>query len=225
MKAVVLAGGLGTRMGDKTKDLPKALVELNGKPLLEHVLLKITQADISDVLLITAYRGDIIKDYFGNGDKWNAKISYVDEETPEGMGPAVLKAKDWVGSDDFLLCYCDNIFTDNLSELVSAHKTAATLSVIQKEEPTNKAIVVFDGEKITGIHSFSEEHTSKFIDAGIMCLKPLFFEYLESNSGFLDAFNAFLKENTGKIHLLKKDFVNVNSIEDRDKAEMLLKEE
>src|SRR5512134_1163538 len=107
MKAVILAAGKGTRMKDLTNELPKPMLKVHGRPILEHILEGLLAAGIREVFIVTGYRADVIEDYFGDGRRWNARVVYGRQLVQDGTGKAPELAKDFVGSDDFLLTYRD----------------------------------------------------------------------------------------------------------------------
>jgi len=107
MKAVILAAGKGTRMKDLTNELPKPMLRVNGKPILEHILQGLLQAGIRDIFIVTGFRHEVIETYFGNGSKWNARIVCGRQETQDGTGKAPEVARDFVGASPFILTYGD----------------------------------------------------------------------------------------------------------------------
>ena len=76
MKAIILAAGKGTRMRELTNDVPKPMLKVQGKPILEHILQGIVAAGIRDVFIVTGFRAEAIENYFGDGSKWKARIAY-----------------------------------------------------------------------------------------------------------------------------------------------------
>ena len=85
-------------MGDLTKDLPKPMVPVKGKPVLEHIVTGLRdEAGITDIFIVTGWCGHVIRDYFGDGSKWNVKIAYGEQAVQDGTGKAPEVAKDWGG--------------------------------------------------------------------------------------------------------------------------------
>jgi dTDP-glucose pyrophosphorylase len=107
MKAVILAAGKGTRMGELTTDLPKPMLRVQGKPILEHILEGLIAAGVRDFFIVTGYRAEVIESYFGDGTKWNTRISFGRQLVQDGTGKAPEVAKEFVGDDDFVLTYGD----------------------------------------------------------------------------------------------------------------------
>ena len=107
MKAVILAAGKGTRMKDLTQEVPKPMLRVQGRPILEHILDGLLAAGIRDVCLITGWKAETIESYFGDGSKYGARMTYARQLVQDGTGKAPEVAKDFVGDDDFLLTYGD----------------------------------------------------------------------------------------------------------------------
>jgi UDP-N-acetylglucosamine diphosphorylase / glucose-1-phosphate thymidylyltransferase / UDP-N-acetylgalactosamine diphosphorylase / glucosamine-1-phosphate N-acetyltransferase / galactosamine-1-phosphate N-acetyltransferase len=107
MKAVILAAGKGTRMGELTTELPKPMLRVQDKPILEHILQGLIQAGVRDFFIVTGFRAEVIEEYFGDGEKWGVAIHYGRQVTQDGTGKAPEVAKQFVAQDDFILTYGD----------------------------------------------------------------------------------------------------------------------
>jgi dTDP-glucose pyrophosphorylase len=107
MKAVILAAGKGTRMRELTNEVPKPMLKVQGKPILEHILEGLLAAGIHDVFIVTGFRADAIENYFGDGSNWRARIAYGRQVVQDGTGKAPEFAKEFIGPSTFLLTYGD----------------------------------------------------------------------------------------------------------------------
>jgi UDP-N-acetylglucosamine diphosphorylase / glucose-1-phosphate thymidylyltransferase / UDP-N-acetylgalactosamine diphosphorylase / glucosamine-1-phosphate N-acetyltransferase / galactosamine-1-phosphate N-acetyltransferase len=107
MKAVILAAGKGTRMGDLTNELPKPMLKVQGRPILEHILEGLISAGLRQFCFITGHRAEVIESHFGDGTRWGASFSYARQVVQDGTGKAPELAREFVGSDSFLLTYGD----------------------------------------------------------------------------------------------------------------------
>jgi dTDP-glucose pyrophosphorylase len=107
MKAVILAAGKGTRMGELTNQVPKPMLEVRGQPILEHILRGLLDAGIRDFFIVTGFRAEVIESFFGDGSKWQARINYGRQLVADGTGRAPEVAKSFVGDSAFLLTYGD----------------------------------------------------------------------------------------------------------------------
>ena len=145
MQLVVVAGGKGTRLKDRLGDLPKPMVTIGGKPLLEHLILLAVRHGIGEVLILTGYGADFIKDYFGSGEPWGVRIRYRREERPLGTAGAVLDAFDDLDST-FLLMYGDTMMNVDLTRFAASHpaEAAASLFVHPNDHPQDSDLVEID---------------------------------------------------------------------------------
>ena len=107
MRAVILAAGKGTRMRELTNELPKPMLKVQGKPILEHIIEGIKSAGVSEIFIVTGFRADVIEDYFGNGSPWSVRLHFGRQLVQDGTGKAPEVAKAFVGQDDFILTYGD----------------------------------------------------------------------------------------------------------------------
>jgi len=121
MKAVILAAGKGTRMKELTNELPKPMLRVNGKPILEHIVDGILSAGVRDIFIVTGYRAETIEGYFGDGAKRGAHIVCGRQLVQDGTGKAPELAKHFIGESSFILTYGDILVqpktpTSSLSE-------------------------------------------------------------------------------------------------------------
>jgi NDP-sugar pyrophosphorylase family protein len=107
MKAVILAAGKGTRMRELTNELPKPMLRVQGKPILEHIVAGVVAAGIQEIFIVTGFRADVIEDYFGDGSKFGARIAFGRQLVQDGTGKAPELAKEFIGDSPFLLTYGD----------------------------------------------------------------------------------------------------------------------
>lgn len=107
MKAVILAAGKGTRMRELTNEVPKPMLRVHGKPILEHIIEGLMTAGVREFFIVTGFKAETIENYFGDGKKLGVKVSYGRQVVQDGTGKAPELAKDFVGSDNFVLTYGD----------------------------------------------------------------------------------------------------------------------
>src|ERR1041385_7509330 len=105
MKAVILAAGKGTRMKELTSELPKPMLRVQGKPILEHIAEGLKSAGIRDIFIVTGWRAEVIEEHFGDGSEWGLQVEYGRQLVQDGTGKAPELAKAFVGADTFLLTY------------------------------------------------------------------------------------------------------------------------
>src|SRR3954465_13042838 len=106
-KAVLLAAGRGTRMRDLTQELPKPMLEVRGKPVLQHIVEGLRDTGLTNLLIVVGWRAEVVRNYFGDGSKFDVRISYETQVVQDGTGRVVALAQEFAGSDPFLLGYGD----------------------------------------------------------------------------------------------------------------------
>src|SRR6266550_6301781 len=106
-KAVILAAGRGTRMRELTAELPKPMIEVRGKPVLQYIVEGLRNAGIGDLLLVVGYRADAVREFFGDGSRYNVTIQYATQTVQDGTGRVVGLARDFVRNRPFILAYGD----------------------------------------------------------------------------------------------------------------------
>src|SRR3990167_3201210 len=108
MKMIIVAGGKGTRLRPLTNEIPKPMINIQGKPILEHILLHARQYGIAEFIFSLCYLPNIITEYFGTGEKWNVKIDYIyeDQNMPKGSAGGIVDAKKYI-NDTFIVTYAD----------------------------------------------------------------------------------------------------------------------
>ncbi len=208
MKAVILAAGKGTRMGELTTHLPKPMVQVEGKPVLEHIVEGLRdEAKITDFFIITGWCGDVIRDHFGDGARWNVAVTYGEQVVQDGTGKAPELAKEWVGPDRFLLTYGDILLRPptDYALLVEACRESGVIAVKDGEDLTKGGAVVLDGDgfMIDLVEKGSgAPPANAYYNAGIYILPALIFRYTakleKSPRGeyeFTDALKSFVKES------------------------------
>jgi UDP-N-acetylglucosamine diphosphorylase/glucosamine-1-phosphate N-acetyltransferase len=151
MKAVVLAAGEGVRLQPITATRPKHLIKVGGKPILERCLEALKACGISETVIVTHYMGNVIRQYFGDGEKMGLKIEYVAQEAVLGTGNAVSVVEPYVDGD-FVLVYGDLLFAPEALKAVlqsfEAEKPAAVMAVVPVETPESYGVVQLEDEKV-----------------------------------------------------------------------------
>ncbi|MCR5663335.1 MAG: nucleotidyltransferase family protein [Oscillospiraceae bacterium] len=178
MKAVVMAGGEGRRLRPVTGELPKPLVPLLGRPLLEHILRLLAREGFTEVCCTLKYRAEDVRARFGDGSALGLKLSYRTEKTPLGTAGGVKNCADFTGDEDFLVISGDAACDFELSSLVEAHRrsgAAATLALSRRADPLRYGLTVTDGEG--RIRAFVEKPgwrrvVTDLVNTGIYVLSP-----------------------------------------------------
>lgn len=150
MKAVILAAGKGTRMKQLTEALPKPMLRVQGKPILEHILEGLLAAGLREVFIVTGHRAETIERHFGDGARWNARIVYGRQAVPDGTGRAPELAKDFVGAAPFLLTYGDILVpAGTYAQMLRRHGAgdfSGLVTVTRGEDVTQGGLFFFDAD-------------------------------------------------------------------------------
>lgn len=171
MQALILAGGEGTRLRPLTNDRPKGMVLLNGKPLLEHVLLALPDA-VTDIVVVTGYKGEKIREYFG--DLWQGhSIEYVEQKEQKGTWDAVYLAKDLI-REKFIMLYGDDI--GDKKAFTEGAQFEYCLFVAEREHPERYGVVELNRDGTLKALIEKPEHPSgNLVNSGAMILSPEMF--------------------------------------------------
>lgn len=180
-KAVILAAGRGTRMRELTDDLPKPMIPVRGRPILDHIVSGLRDAGIQEVLLIVGYREDVVRGFFGNGAGYGLAVSYEKQVVQDGTGRVVELAKDFVGADGFLLSYGDILLDPaNYPVLCRPGDEEAIISVKKNEDVSKGGAVFVDKDfNMTDLREKPApgEPTSPWYNAGVYMFRPSIFEF------------------------------------------------
>lgn len=183
MQAVILAGGLGTRLRPLTYDIPKPMIPINGKPYLEYQLDYLRKQGITNILILIGYLGDHIVNYFGDGTQIGMNIQYSKEETPLGTGGGLKKAQGLL-ADEFILIYGDSFLPIDYSDLIQRYQENQSMPVMcvydnSKDTDVICNIAINDADnKVLKYVKNSSDDTLRFVDAGVLLLNKQVLEYL-----------------------------------------------
>jgi len=220
LTAVVMAGGYGTRLGPITEDLPKPMLPIGDRPLLEYTLQQLRDAGIKRVNLATHYKRDIISNHFGDGQNFGVKISYVEEDQPLGTAGALSLLE---LSDDPVLIMNGDVVTrvdfHAMLDFHRHHKADMTVAVRQHEVQLPHGVVETDGTAITGI---SEKPVIRhFMNAGIYLLNPEMCRLVPVGRPYdmTDLINQLITEGCQVVSFpLREYWLDIGQAEDYQKA-------
>ena len=148
MKVVIMAGGQGTRIASVRNDVPKPMITICGKPILEYQIENLKACGLTDIIVVIGYLGDKIKEYFGDGGEFGVRIEYFEEEHPLGTAGALFKIPRL--TEDFLLLCGDVIFDVDFNRFISFHKqhnALASLVAHPNGHPYDSSLLVTEIEK------------------------------------------------------------------------------
>jgi len=218
MKAVILAGGLGTRLKPFTEVIPKPLLPIGEKAILEVQIEHLMKHDFNEIYLATNYKSDYIANFFGDGSKYGVELFISKEDKPLGtVGPLSL-LKDKLSNKPFLVMNGDILTKCDLSKLYQfGSKVDANLTVCIKEfiKPFRFGNIRFNGDYVTGIEEKPNIKTN--ILAGIYIMKPGIFNYISYNESFnMDALINKMLHKDSKIakYLIQEYWLDIGVIDD-----------
>lgn len=181
MKIVIMAGGKGTRIAEVNSQVPKPMIPIDGKPILEYQLNTLKTQGYMDIILVIGHLGHVIKKYFGDGSKIGIKIEYITENQPLGTAGALYYLKDLI-KEDFLLLNGDIIFDVDIKRFCDyhvKHNAIATILTHPNGHPYDSGIIIADenGQVMKWLHK-EEERTwyKNRVNAGLHMLSPRIFD-------------------------------------------------
>ncbi len=191
-RALILAGGYGLKLRPFTYEMPKAMLPVAGKPILEHIVDQCRGAGLRDLVVSIGPRGEKIREHFGDGSRFGVRITYIVQEGGEiGTAQALRQASVEIGNQAFLLYYGDVLADINLGDFIDFHlatKAMATMALTSVATSSDWGVVSLRGTRII---DFAEKpkksHThSQLINAGIYVLQPEIFTFISSKDGKLE---------------------------------------
>jgi NDP-sugar pyrophosphorylase family protein len=193
MKAIVLAGGKGTRLAPYTKILPKPLMPIGDMPILEVLLLQMKRAGVTDVILTVGHLAELLRAFFQNGDRLGLRLEYSVEDQPLGTaGPLSLIADRL--EETFLVANGDVLTTLDLRQLVQAHRASGAIATIAshaRQVKVDLGVLQFnDQDELTGY--IEKPVYDFFVSMGIYVFEPRVLEYIPHNR-YLDFPDLVLK--------------------------------
>lgn len=203
MKAVILAGGLGTRISEETAVKPKPMVEIGGRPILWHIMKIYSAHGINDFVICLGYKGYLIKEYFANyflhmsdvtidmaqnkvevhqnsAEPW--RVTLVDTGENTMTGGRLKRVRAYLGDEDFCFTYGDGVGDVNITELIRFHEAQGTLATLTATQPPGRfGALNMDGHRIT---SFQEKPHGDggWINGGFFILSPKVIDYIDGDA-------------------------------------------
>lgn len=181
MQTVIMAGGKGTRIASVNAEVPKPMLEVCGKSILEHQIEVLKRQKLTDIILVIGYLGNVIRDYFQDGSKYGVHISYIEEKELLGTAGSFYYLKDII-QDDFFLLNGDLIFDVDLHRFMNFHKekhALATLFTHPNNHPYDSGLIIAneDGTITKWIHKEEERgFLRNRVNAGIHIISPMVLE-------------------------------------------------
>ena len=230
MKAMVLAAGMGTRLKPLTDNIPKCLMPLAGRPLIEWTLNWLRQHGIAECVINLHYLPEQVEDYVGDGSRWGLKIHYSFEPVLLGTAGAVKRVADFF-DEPFFMIYGDNFSQWNLGELKDCfeqYHPVVAMAVHWREDVTQSGMieVAEDGHIKRIIEKpKKEEVTSHYVNAGFFFMEPRIFRFISLNQYCDFSYEVFPKliQSGEKMYAVKMDepIIGIDTLEAYERANKL----
>lgn len=222
--ALILAGGKGTRMRPFTYEIPKPLIPVHEKPLVQHIIDLLRKHHITNITMSIGYMGDRIKSRFGNGSNLGVRISYIVEEEELGTAGS-LNLMEKRPDRSFFMFNGDVLANIDLHEMIHFHrknKGLATIALTAVDEPSRFGVAKLEGDKILEFVEKPEpgKEPSKFINAGVYLLEPEVIDYVPEGRAMMetDVFPRLAKEGELYGYRFKGQWFDTGTHEAYEKA-------
>ena len=224
MKAVLLAAGIGTRLDPITKSIPKPMIKICGKPIIEYIVNDLVKSNFDEICIVVGYESEQIKNYFNNYDK-NIKISFVTQDEYKGTAHATLCAKNFVGNDPFLLYLSDTLIPFDLQSFLSKIKhdnydISILSSKVFLNDLSSVGNIIIKNGFVKEISEKSKNPKSELAWAGVAFINDSsIFDLIEklslsknSEYDITEAMNLALKNNKNIKNYLCKKFIDCGTV-------------
>jgi len=196
MKAVILAGGYGTRISEESNLKPKPMIEIGGKPILWHILKTYSSYDINEFVICCGYKGEQIKEYFTNFNLETWNIELVDTGLDTMTGGRLKRIQNHI-DDTFCVTYGDGLGSIDINNLISFHREKKSIATLTAVHPPERfGVLSLNDDYVTEFH---EKHSgeSSWINGGFFVFEPEIFDYLDDDMTVLEKFplETLAKEN------------------------------
>lgn len=231
-KAIILTGGQGTSMRPYTYEMPKSLLPVKGKPILEHLINGLKKTGITEIILCTGYLGEKIKEHFGNGEKYGVQLIYSHEQKPLLTGGSILKVKPLVDNEPFLVIHGDILTNFSFGDLIDFHKqtdSLATAALTSVNQPTGLGQLKLHGTKLVRFYQTSEKDDVKshLVNTGMYACEPgIFAHFPRGKQAFLfeDVIEKLITENLVSGFVFEDQWFDVGNPESYEAAIKAFKE-
>lgn len=184
MRACILVGGLGTRLSRLGLNVPKPMIEFDGKPFLEYLIHRLMRFQVNEIVLCVGFGAQVVEDYFQDGRKWGISIFYANEAAPLGTGGAIKNAESFAVEENLIL-NGDSYLALNFSEMQRFHRekqALITLACTQITNPRDYGNIQVDGNhRITAFAEKVRQGTTGLINGGIYLFQRAAFDLIPPN--------------------------------------------
>lgn len=216
MQAIILAGGLATRLGDTAKNKPKSLVEIQGKPFLQYQLELLKGNGLKNIVLCIGHMGNQIQEIFGNGSRYGVNIQYSIEDKLLGTAGAIKKAEPLL-EEMFFTLYGDSYFCLNINDILNyfrAQDKTALMTVYRNDGLYDRSNTTIEGKFVTKYDKNNPSKDMVFIDYGLNLFRNNVLELIPENThyGLEDVFSQLIANQELLAYKVKDRFYEIGSI-------------
>lgn len=181
---VIMAGGLGSRLKDLTKEIPKPMLKIGDKPILQHVINNFAQYGFNKILVSVNYKAEIIENYFQDGYAYGVKINYIRENKRMGTAGGIRLAKDYIDKDFFVINadIFTNLNMENMMEFHEKNSFDITVGIRKFSYQIPYGVLKLEGNYVKGL--VEKPITDYYINGGIYCLNPKVIEFIPMDQYF-----------------------------------------
>ena len=227
-QAVIIAGGLATRLYPVTKKIPKSMIEINGKPFIDHQLKLLKNNGIEKVVVCAGYLGEMVEEYVGDGSNWDLDVKFsFDGEKLLGTGGAVRKSIAML-DERFFVIYGDSYLPVDFRKVAAYFENndkSALMTVIQNGDRWDKSNVIFENGCIVKYDKKDKSPEMKHIDYGLGIFRKEVFEKINENDvvDLADIYKDLLKKNKLAGYEIFERFYEIGSFSGIEELKLLLK--
>ena len=212
-----MAGGLGTRLKPITNDLPKPMVDINGKPFIDYLLNYLSRQKLKDVIILSGYKSEILEDYIGDGSNYNLNITFSKLDSSAQTSERIYNCIDKL-DDEFLLMYCDNFIPLNLSDMTKSYfdkGKKAQITVYTNKYLMTKNNLIYEEDKLVKYDKSRTENNLNGVNIGFIILNKSVVELLQNKKQDFESiiFPDLIKNNQISCFLTDHKYYSIGNLD------------
>ncbi len=232
MQAIILAGGVGSRLGNIVKNTPKPFLSVKNNPFILNIVERLINQNVKDIIFCLGYKPQKIKNFFGDGSKWGIKVSYIIEEKLMGTAGAIRAAYKKISQSNVIVLNGDSFCYFDILGLFKQHRlnnADATLSILKVNKPEKYGLILFnDNMRVNKFLEKNKEYKNKinYINAGVYILKKDLIKKIDNTKPVSlekDFFPMNLDMNIRAFILKNEKFIDIGTPDSLKKADLFFK--
>ncbi len=222
MKAVILAGGLGTRISEETHLKPKPMIEIGGKPILWHIMKRYSMFEINEFIICSGYKSHVIENYFKEKIE-NWQVNVVDTGSDTMTGGRLKRIEKYVGNETFCFTYGDSLNNANISNIITLHKNKGKLATVTACHPSEKyGILELEEDNVVNFEE-KPKRNNEWVNAGYFVLEPGIFQLITDDSTIWEKepMKQLVSKNQLSVFRHEGFYKSMDTISDKNYLEIL----